>query len=136
MTIRSYTELSRLHTFEERFKYLKLRARVGDSTFGFDRYLNQRFYTSVEWRTLRDRVITRDLGRDLGIEGYEIHSGLYIHHMNVMVVTDITTANPDILDPEFLITCTHVTHNAIHYGVDGYTPRQVVTRRPGDTKMW
>ncbi len=136
LTIRTYTELSRLRTFEDRFKYLKLRGQVGESTFGFDRYLNQRFYTSVEWRNLRHRVIARDLGCDLGIEGYEIHKGLFIHHMNVMEVSDITTSNPDILNPEFLITCTQVTHNAIHYGVDDFTPRQVVTRKPGDTRLW
>lgn len=136
MTIRTYAELRRLRTFEDRFKYLKLRGRVGESTFGFDRYLNQRFYTGIEWRRLREKVIVRDNGCDLGIDGYEIHSGLFIHHMNVMVVSDLTLGNPDILDPEFLITCTQVTHNAIHYGVDDFTPRQVITRRPGDTRLW
>lgn len=136
MTIKTYTEMSQYRTFEDRFKYLKLYGRVGDSTFGFDRYLNQRFYTSVEWRRLRSRVIARDMSRDLGMDGYEIHSGLYIHHMNVMVATDITTSNPDILDPEFLITVSHETHNAIHYGVAGYVPRQVVERKPGDTNLW
>lgn len=136
MTIRSYSELSRLRTFEERFKYLKLHGRVGDSTFGFDRYMNQRFYTSTEWRHLRHRVIERDNGCDLGIEGYEIHRGLYIHHMNVMRVDDFINFNSDVLDPEFLITCTHLTHNAIHYGDDKYVPRQVIERRPGDTRLW
>jgi hypothetical protein len=134
--MRTYTELSRRHTFEERFKYLKLHGNVGESTFGFDRYLNQRFYTSAEWRHLRHRVIARDNGCDLGIEGYEIHRGLYIHHMNVVQVEDLTDFNPDILDPEFLITCTHTTHNAIHYGDDHYVPRQVIERKPGDTKLW
>lgn len=136
MTIRSYTELSRLHTFEDRFKYVKLHGRVGDSTFGFDRYMNQRFYTSTEWRRLRHRVISRDEGCDLGIRGYEIHRGLYIHHMNVITIEDFNDFNPDILDPEFLITCTHLTHNAIHYGDDQYVPRQVVVRKPGDTNLW
>jgi len=134
--MKTYTELAKLRTFEERFKYLKLHGRVGDSTFGFDRYMNQRFYTSAEWKRLRNRVITRDNGCDLGIEGYEIHSGLYIHHMNVMTIDDVSSHNPDILDPEFLITCTHLTHNAIHYGDSDYVPRQVVIRRPGDTKLW
>lgn len=136
MTIRTYVELCRRRTFADRFKYLKLQGQVGDSTFGFDRYMNQRFYTSVEWRSLRNRVIARDNGCDLGVDGYEIHRGLYIHHMNPMVIQDFTNFNSDILDPEFLITCTHQTHNAIHYGVDGYIPRQVVERKPGDTKLW
>jgi hypothetical protein len=134
--IRSYSELRRLETFKERFDYLKLHGRVGDATFGFDRYMNQRFYSSAEWRHLRRRVILRDNGCDLGIEGHEIHSGLYIHHMNAMTVNDLITGNPDILDPEFLITVTHQTHNAIHYGDEKLLPRQLVERRPGDTKLW
>lgn len=133
---KTYSELRQYNTFEARFKYLKLDGRVGDSTFGFDRYMNQRFYTSTEWRHLRNRVISRDGGCDLGIEGYDIHRGLYIHHMNVIRVSDFTNFNPDILDPEFLITCTHLTHNAIHYGDSQYVPRQVVERKPGDTKLW
>lgn len=136
MTIRTYAELSRLNNFVDRFNYLKLRGRVGDSTFGFDRYMNQKFYTSREWRHLRNRVIARDNGCDLGIEGYEIHSVPYIHHMNPMVIQDLENFNPDILDAQFLITCTHQTHNAIHYGVDNFVPRQVVSRRSGDTKLW
>lgn len=134
--IRSYSELRRLTTFKERFDYLKLHGKVGDSTFGFDRYLNQQFYTSFEWRQLRRRVILRDNGCDLGIEGYEIHRGLYIHHMNAITVQDLVRGNPDILDPEFLITVTHKTHNAIHYGDEKLLPRQLVERKPGDTKLW
>lgn len=134
--IRSYSELRRLTTFKERFDYLKLHGRVGDSTFGFDRYMNQRFYTSFEWRQLRRRVILRDNGCDLGIEGYEIHRGLHIHHMNAITVQDLVHGNPDILDPEFLITVTHQTHNAIHYGDERLLPRQLVERKPGDTKLW
>ncbi len=134
--MRTYTDLRQLTTYEARFKYLKLDGRVGDSTFGFDRYMNQRFYTSTEWRHLRSRVIARDNGCDLGIDGYEIHSGLYIHHMNVMRLDDLTASNPDILDPEFLITCTHRTHNAIHYGSDNYVPNQLIVRKPGDTRLW
>jgi hypothetical protein len=136
MTTKTYTELSRFHTFENRFKYLKLRGRVGDSTFGFDRYMNQKFYTSREWRLLRNRVIERDGGCDLGIDGYEIHSGLYIHHMNPILVEDLANFNSDVLDPQFLITCTQQTHNAIHYGVEDYVPRQLIVRRSGDTKLW
>lgn len=134
--IRTYSELSRLHTFEDRYKYLALRGRVGEATFGFDRYINQLFYTSREWRSIRRQVIVRDDGCDLGIDGYEIHQGLYIHHMNVMQVDDIKHGNPDILDPEFLITCTHQTHNAIHYGDESKLARPLVPRRPGDTKLW
>jgi hypothetical protein len=136
MRIRSYSELRRLLTFEERFKYLALRGEVGRSTFGFDRYLNQQFYTSREWRHIRQHVIARDLGCDLGIEGYEIHDKIYIHHMNPMTVKDITHGNDDILDPEYLITTTHKTHNAIHYGDENLLPRKFVERKPGDTKLW
>lgn len=135
-TIRTYSELRRLKTLEERYKYLRLHARVGDSTFGFDRYINQQFYRSTQWRRVRDQVIVRDNGCDLGIEGHEIYEGLYIHHMNRMTVDDISSGDPNILDPEFLITVTHKTHNAIHYGDERLLPRQLVERRPGDTNLW
>lgn len=134
--IRTYSDLRRLLTFEERFKYLKLRGRVGEPTFGTERYVNQTFYTSRQWRQVREEVIFRDNGCDMGIDGYDIHSGLYIHHMNPMTVEDIESGNPDILDPEFLITVTHQTHNAIHYGDENLLPRPVVERKPGDTKLW
>ena len=134
--IRTYSDLRRLDTFKDRFNYLKLRGRVGDSTFGFDRHFNQKFYTSREWRQLRDHVIVRDGGCDLGIDGHDIHAGLYIHHMNSMSVEDIRSGNPDNLNPEFLITVTHQTHNAIHYGDERMLPRQMVERRYGDTKLW
>ena len=133
---RNYSDLRQRLTFEERFKYLKLRGRVGESTFGYDRWMNQQFYTSRQWRDVRHEVIARDLGCDMGIEGYEIHSGLYIHHMNPMTVGDIESGNPDILNPDFLITVTHATHNAIHYGDESLLPRPVVERKPGDTKLW
>lgn len=136
MTIRTYRELSRLQTFDERFEYLKLKSYVGRDTFGFDRYLNQRFYTSREWRNIRQHVIARDLGCDLGIEGYEIFDKIIIHHMNPIDPDDITHGNPDIINPEFLITTTHQTHNAIHYGDPTQIPHQFVERRPGDTKLW
>lgn len=134
--IRTYSELRRLHTFEERYHYLSLRGVVGQSTFGFDRHMNQKFYTSREWKHIREQVIVRDNGCDLGVDGYEIHSKLYIHHMNPMVVADIVHGNDDILDPEFLITTTHRTHNAIHYGDERLLPRPLAVRRPGDTKLW
>ena len=123
-------------SFEERFKYLSLRGRVGAETFGFERHLNQSFYKSREWRYVRNHVIARDMGCDLGIEGYEIFDRIIIHHMNPMASSDIINGNDDIVNPDFLITTTHVTHNAIHYGDERQLPRQLVTRQPGDTKLW
>lgn len=134
--IRRYSELRHIPTFEERFDYLKLNGSVGRETFGFDRYINQRFYTSKEWRDIRHYVITRDLGLDLGAEGYEINSRILIHHMNPIVVDDILHKNDDILDPEFLITTCHNTHNAIHYGDSSLLPKPLVERSRGDTKLW
>jgi hypothetical protein len=116
--IRTYSELRRLETLKERFEYLKLVGVVGDSTFGFDRWMNQQFYTSTEWRHIRQHVIARDGACDLGIEGYEIHN------------------RPSILDPEFLITVSNRTHNAVHWGDERQLPRPFVERRPGDTKLW
>lgn len=133
---RSYSELSRLSSLEERFDYLQLRGGVGRSTFGFERYLNQRFYTSSQWRRTRDFVIARDEGRDLGVPGYDIHDRIYIHHMNPMTVEDFETGNPAILDPEFLISVTHQTHNAIHYGTRDNLRKPFVEREPGDTRLW
>lgn len=123
-------------TFEERFEYLKLGGSVGRSTFGFDRHLNQRFYKSWGWKRARDEVIVRDLGCDLGIEGYEIHADLLIHHVNPMSVDDIIHGEEWLIDPEYLITTTHGTHNAIHYGTDLQFPKVVVERSPGDTRLW
>lgn len=134
--IRRYSELRRLNTLKERFDYLKLNGRVGEATFGWDRWINQQFYTSREWRQRRFDVIARDLGCDLGVEGYEIHKGLYIHHMNPLSAEDIKAGNVDILDPEYLITVTHRTHNAIHYGDEKLLPRPLVERHAGDTKLW
>ena len=134
--MKTYTELSRFKTFEERFSYLKLGGVVGHETFGFDRYLNQEFYRSQLWKRARTHVIARDLGCDLGIEGHEIHSQAYVHHMNPMRPDDIKHSNVDILDPEFLITVTHTTHNAIHYGDERLLPKPLVVRQPGDTKLW
>lgn len=134
--IRTYRELRRRDSFIDRFRYLSLRGQVGEATFGFDRYLNQQFYTSREWRELRQHVIARDNGCDLGIEGFEIHSKILIHHMNPVVKEDIVHGNQDILDPEFLITTTHDTHNAIHYGDERLLPRPYVPRVRGDTRLW
>lgn len=134
--IRTYSELLQLSTFEQRYKYLALRGIVGDATFGYDRYVNQQFYRSREWRQMRHQIIARDLGCDLGIEGYEIHDVIYIHHMNPMNVENIANGDSSILDPEFLISTTHRTHNAIHYGDERLLAKPLVDRRPGDTKLW
>ena len=125
-----------METFEERFDYLSLRGTVGQTTFGFERYLNQQFYTSRQWRQVRHHVIARDLGCDLGVEGFEIFDKIIIHHMNPMNVDEIIHGDEAILDPEFLISTTHGTHNAIHYGTKTHLPRRLVERRPGDTKLW
>lgn len=134
--IRTYSELIQLPTFTERFDYLKLDGQVGVETFGYDRYLNQRFYHSSEWRSIRDYVITRDLGCDLGMEGYEIYGKIYIHHMNPITQKDIVHSNADLLNPEFLICTTHNTHNAIHYGDASLLITEPVERRPNDTCPW
>lgn len=134
--IRTYSELSRLETFEERFRYLAIGGYVGRSTFGFDRYLNQQFYTSRQWKMVRHHVIVRDQGCDLGVEGYDIFHRLVIHHMNPMSQDDITQGEAHILDPEVLITTTHRTHNAIHFGDERLLLRKPIERRPGDTKLW
>lgn len=136
MAIKTYRELRRRETFEDRYDYLRLHGEVGRSTFGFDRYLNQSFYSSREWKRTRDFVIIRDNGCDLGIPGYEIHSRLLVHHMNPLMIQDIIQGSEEILDPEYLITTTHRTHNAIHYGDERLLPRGPVERRPGDTKLW
>ena len=134
--IRRYSELRRLDTFEDRFEYLKLRGGVGEKTFGFERYLNQQFYRSAEWRRTRQIVIARDNGLDLGFEGYEIYDRIIIHHMNPMTIEDVESGSEDILNPEYLITTTHNTHNAIHYGDIGLLPKPLIARAPGDTKLW
>lgn len=136
MRIKSYSELRRFHTLKERFDYLKLHGVVGETTFGFDRYMNQQFYMSREWRQVRNLVIVRDEGCDLGIDGHQIHNKIIIHHMNPMTVRDISDGDPSILDPEFLIAVAHPTHNAIHYGDERLLPRPLVERRAGDTKLW
>lgn len=134
--IRRYSRLKHLGTFEERYQYLRLQGSVGKKSFGFDRHVNQAFYRSKEWRDIRHHVIGRDQGCDLGIEGYDIHTDLVIHHMNPMDLDSIRHADPRILDPEFLITTTHRTHNAIHYGDENQIPRQLVERKRGDTELW
>jgi len=128
--------MNKHQSFDDRFAYLKLGGAVGVTTFGFDRHINQKFYRSYEWKRVRDFVITRDNGCDLGVIGYEINYGILIHHMNPMVVQDIIHGDDWIIDPENLITTTHRTHNAIHYGDASLLPKTVVSRQVGDTKLW
>lgn len=134
--IRTYSQLVKLQTFEERYRYLRLDGAVGLDTFGFDRYLNQQFYKSQEWKSLRDRIIIRDNGCDLGIEGYEIHGRIYIHHMNPLTERDIRDRTEFLLDPRYLICVTHNTHNAIHYGDENLLITMPKERTPNDTCPW
>jgi hypothetical protein len=136
LKIRSYRELRRLLIFEERFKYLSLKGSVGQTTFGFDRYLNQNLYRSREWKQTRNLVIIRDQACDLGIVGYEIDFQILIHHMNPISIDDIESGNPDIFDPEFLICTTYNTHRAIHFGDESLLPKPPIVRRPNDTTLW
>lgn len=136
MIIRTYSELITLPTFNDRFQYLKLNGQVGESTFGFDRYLNQLFYKSDEWLRLRDQIIIRDNGCDLGIEGREIHGRILIHHMNPIRKEDILNRSRYLLDPEFLICTVKRTHDAIHYGDENLLLTIPKERRKNDTCPW
>ena len=133
---RTYTELSGFPTFEERFDYLKLGGSVGNETFGFERYLNQKFYRSPEWLRVRDSVIIRDNGCDLGIDGRFIVSHIIIHHLNPINSSDIRLVTANLLNPEFLICVSHDTHNAIHYGDASLLAKDYIERKPGDTTLW
>lgn len=128
--------MSNFHTFEDRYDYLKLRSSVGTSTFGFDRWMNQQFYRSMQWKQVRDVVIARDLGLDLGMGGYEIYDKVIIHHMNPMTSDSIDEADPDILNPDYLVTTSHNTHNAIHFGDKRKLTTIFTERRSGDTRLW
>ena len=134
--IKTYSELIALPTFEERYRYLRLKGKVGDETFGFDRYMNQKFYRSAEWKRIRDYVIVRDNGCDLGIEDRPIRGKILIHHMNPVTVTDVRYATDALLNPEYLISVTHETHNAIHYGDEELLIKDPVIRAPHDTCPW
>lgn len=136
MIIRTYSEIITLPTFNDRFQYLKLNGQVGESTFGFDRYLNQLFYKSDEWLRLRDQIIIRDNGCDLGIEGREIHGRILIHHMNPIRKEDILNRSRYLLDPEFLICTVKRTHDAIHYGDENLLLTIPKERRKNDTCPW
>ena len=135
--IRTYSELSKLKTFRERYEYLKLDGTVGEETFGFDRYINQMFYKSEEWKRIRNYVITRDNGCDLGIQDRKIiDSVILVHHMNPITKEDIINKNEILLDPEYLITTIKPTHNAIHYGDESLLNEDLVIRSKNDTCPW
>ena len=136
MIIRTYNELMLLPTFEERFEYLKLSGRVGEETFGFDRWLNQKFYRSTEWKHLRDQVIIRDNGCDLGVEGREIYGKILIHHMNPITKKDILDRTDLLLNPMYLISVTKQTHDAIHYSDDSILMKDPIVRSRNDTCPW
>ena len=135
--MRTYRELSRLDTFDERFEYLKLGGIVGEDTFGFDRWLNQRFYhQNPDWRHIRDEAIIRDNGCDLGLPGYEIHGRILVHHINPVTIEDLEEMSPLLFDLDNLICVSHQTHNAIHYGDDGILFKGITERFKGDTCPW
>lgn len=135
--IRTYRELIALPTFEERFRYLKLNGTVGEDTFGFDRCINQQFYNSQEWRRLRDEIIVRDNGCDLGLKGYDIGGRILIHHMNPVTVRDIQERSQYLMNPEYLICVSHDTHNAIHYGDENQLRNKLpIERTKNDTCPW
>ena len=136
MTIRTYSELIRFPTFKERFRYLQLQSIVGKETFGFDRYLNQAFYRSDEWKRIRNMVIVRDNGNDLAFNGHEIYGRIIVHHLNPVTVDDVVNRTKFLLDPEYLVCVTPETHNAIHYGDESQLIAMPPQRKPGDTCPW
>ena len=133
---RTYSELITFDSYEDRFNYLRLDGLIGETTFGFDRYLNQIFYKSPEWKRTRDIIIVRDKGCDLGVEGYEIRGKILIHHINPITLEDIRNRSYKLFDPENLITTFMMTHNAIHYGDDSLLVKAPVERKPNDTCPW
>ena len=136
MSIRTYSELIQIPTYKERFEYLSLDGQVGRDTFGYDRYLNQIFYRSQKWKSIRDRIIIRDNGCDLAMEGYDIYSKIIIHHMNPITIKDIELESDYLMDPEFLICVTHNTHNAIHYSDSNLLITAPIERTKNDTCPW
>lgn len=136
LMIRTYSEIITLPTFEERYRYLQLCGEVGKETFGYDRYLNQMFYTSKEWKSIRRKVIIRDMGCDLGVEGFEIFGRIYVHHMNPITKEDIIQRSKFLLDPEYLICTSHNTHEAITFGDESLLITAPVVRTKNDTCPW
>ena len=133
--IRTYSDLVRLTTFEDRFEYLRLVGKVGFPTFGHERWMNQHFYTSSEWRHIRNEVIARDNGFDLGVVGHPISGKIIVHHMCPLDPEKLEQSDETILSPEYLISCSIMTHNAIHFG-DAAPDHKPIERRPGDTLLW
>ena len=133
---KTYSELIKLKTFKEIYEYFRLDGLIGEETFGFDRYMNQKFYKSKEWKRIRDQVIVRDNGCDLGVEGYEIGGRILIHHMNPILLKDIQTLSEFLLNPEYLICTTLDTHNAIHYGNSNLLVIEPIERTKNDTCPW
>lgn len=136
MEIKCYSELKKLKTFNERFNYLKLDGVIGEETFGYDRILNQVLYKSKKWREVRNEVLVRDNGNDLGVEGYQISGKAIIHHMNPITVDDVLNEREWIYDPEYLITVSNTTHNAIHYSSGDILPKDPIERSKNDTCLW
>lgn len=134
--IRCYNDLIQLKTFEERFSYLKLHGKVGEDTFGFDRYLNQQLYKSRRWKMARSQVIIRDDGCDLGLDGYQLDNYIVVHHMNPLTLEDLEEERDEIFDPNYLICCSSRTHKAIHFGDENLLSRDPIIRRPNDTCPW
>lgn len=134
--IRCYRDLKRIDSFNERYLYLKTTGKVGEETFGLDRYVNQQLYRSQRWKRTRSEVIIRDNGCDLGIEGREIDRYIVIHHMNPITLEDIEYDRDEIYDPEYLICCSSRTHQAIHFGDEGLLLKDYVERKPNDTCLW
>lgn len=134
--IRTYSEFRHIKSFLDRYKYLRLGGSVGESTFGFDRYLNQALYTSKRWRSARDAVIIRDNGCDLGVDGYQLGQGIIVHHMNPLTRDDAEDWGDDVFNPEYLICVSSSTHNAIHFGDETLLPQLLIERRQGDTRLW
>lgn len=134
--IRTYSELIKLPTFEERFQYLKLNGKIGEELFGYARYLNQVFYQSERWKKVRRDVIIRDNGCDLGVEGFDIGGAVYVHHMNPITLEQLKRDDPCLVDPEMLISCSRNTHDAVTLGDENLLPRKLVIRRPNDTCPW
>lgn len=136
MIVKTYSELIRLEKYMDRYQYLMLSGRVGQETFGYERFLNQSLYKSYEWRSVRDEVIVRDHGCDLAMEGYEIYGSIIVHHMNPITMDDIQNRNEDIFNPEYLVSTSFSTHNAIHYGDEGLLITEPIIRTKNDTCPW
>lgn len=136
MIVKTYSELIRLEKYMDRYQYLMLSGRVGQETFGYERFLNQSLYKSYEWRSVRDEVIVRDHGCDLGMEGYEIYGSIIVHHMNPITMDDIQNRDEDIFNPEYLVSTSFSTHNAIHYGDEGLLITEPIIRTKNDTCPW